>query len=59
MNQVLYEYGGSNKRMVKFVNKIYNMEIIDEEHPDDFITYMFGSDPKPKRFHSIRMSRYT
>ena len=24
------------------------MEIIDEEHPDDFITYMFGSDPKPK-----------
>jgi hypothetical protein len=24
------------------------MEIIDEENPDDFIVYMFGSEPKPK-----------
>jgi hypothetical protein len=35
--------------MVKFVNKIYIiMEIIDEEKEDDFINYMFGSEPKPK-----------
>ena len=23
-------------------------EIIEEEHPDDFLVYMFGSDPKPE-----------
>ena len=23
-------------------------EIIEEEHPDDFLVYMFGSEPNPR-----------